>query len=74
LYFSLNVLTVVKSRRMGWAGCIARNTGIISAGEMLIGKRERYRFFRTRVEKEGNIKMNNWKLAVSLVWPAVRTC
>jgi len=64
---------VVKSRRMGWAGCIARNTGIIGAGEMLIGKRKRYRFFRTSVEKENNIKMKNWKLAVRLVWSAVRT-
>jgi len=54
--------------------CIARNTGIISAGEMLIGKRKRYRFFRAHVEKEGNIKMNNWKLAARLVWPAVRSC
>ena len=31
------------------------------------------RFFRTSLEKEDNIKMNNWKLAVRLVWPAVRT-
>jgi hypothetical protein len=29
--------------------------------------------FRTSVKKEDNIKMNDWKLGVKLVWPAVRT-
>jgi hypothetical protein len=59
---------------VGRAGCIARNAGIISAVEMLIGKQSLQGFFRTSVEKEDNIRMNNWKLAVRVVWPAVRTC
>jgi hypothetical protein len=47
LYFSLEIITVIKSRRMTWAGHVARMRVIINAYKMLAGNiKERKRPLR----------------------------
>jgi hypothetical protein len=38
LYVSLNIITVIKSRRTTWAGHVARMVGIMNAYKILVGK------------------------------------
>jgi len=55
LYASLNIIiTVIKSRRMRWAGIVARTGKIRNAYNILVGKPERKRPFR-RPRRYGKI-------------------
>jgi hypothetical protein len=40
MYDSPDIITVIKSRRMGWAGHVARMGAIINAYNILVGKSE----------------------------------
>ena len=58
LYASPNIIRVIKSRRMRWAGHIARMLEGRGAYRLLVGKPERTRSLgRPRHRREDNIKM-----------------
>jgi hypothetical protein len=58
LYFSLNIIRVIKSRRLRWAGYVARIKKEIVAYRVLMGKPEGRRpLRRLRRRWEDNIKM-----------------
>jgi hypothetical protein len=57
LYFSSNVVRVIKSRRMRWAGHVARMGEIKNARRILVGKSEGKRLLRRpRRRREDNIR------------------
>jgi hypothetical protein len=59
LYSQPNIIQVIKSRRMRWAGYVARLRVRISVYRVLVGKPEGKRVFgRTRRRWEDNIKMD----------------
>jgi hypothetical protein len=59
LYFLLNIVRVVKSRRMRWTGHVACMGEDRSVHRMLVGKPERKRTLgRPRLRWEDNIKMD----------------
>jgi len=59
LYCSPNILRVTKSRRMRWAGHVARMGGRRGVYRVLVGKPEGERpLGRPRCRWEGNIKMD----------------
>jgi len=59
LYCSPNIVRVMKSRRMSWAGHVARMGERRCVYRVLVGKRERKRpLGRPRRRWEDNIKMN----------------
>jgi hypothetical protein len=43
LYEELHIIRMIKSKRMGWAGHVARNRKIINAYTILVGTPERKR-------------------------------
>ena len=59
LYYSPNIVRVIKSRRMGWAGHVARMGEGRGVYGVLVGKVERRRpLGRPRRRWEDNIKMD----------------
>jgi hypothetical protein len=55
---SPDIIQVIKSRRMSWAGCVARKGEMRSAYNILVGKREEKRQLgRHRHRWEDNIIM-----------------
>jgi len=59
LYFSPNIVRVIKSRRMRWAGHVARVGERRGVYRVLVGKHEGKRpLGRPRRRWEGNIKMD----------------
>ena len=59
LYSSPNIVRLIKSRRMRWAGHVARMEGGIGVHKVLVGKPEGRRpLGRPRRRWEDNIKMN----------------
>jgi len=59
LYSSPNILRMIKSRRMGWAGHVARMGKRRDAHRDLAGKPEgQSKLGRTKSRWEGNIKMD----------------
>jgi len=59
LYTSQNIITVIKSIRMGWAGHVARMGEIRNVYKILVGKLERKRpLGRPRRRWEDNVRMN----------------
>ena len=59
LYYSPNVVRVIKSRRMGWAGHVARMGDRRGVYRVLVGKPEEKRpLGRPRSRLEDNIKMD----------------
>ena len=59
LYCSLNIVRVIKSRRMRWAGHVARMGKRMDVYRVLVRKREGKRpFARPRCRWEDNIKMD----------------
>ena len=59
LYFSQNMLEVIKSRRLKWAGHVVRKGKGRGAYRILVGKTKgRKRFGRTRRRWEDNIKVD----------------
>jgi hypothetical protein len=63
LYSSLNIIRVMKSRRLRWAGHVARMGERRGAYRALVGKPEGRRpLGRPRRKWEDNIKMVAWSL------------
>jgi len=59
LYFSSNIVRVIKSRRIRWAGHVARMGERRGIYRVLVGKPEgKWPFGRPRLRWEGNIKMD----------------
>jgi hypothetical protein len=59
LYFSPNIIRVIKSRRLRWAGHVARIGERKGAYRVFVGKSEKKRpLRRPRCRWEDNIKMN----------------
>src|SRR5215468_1396865 len=58
LYSSPNIIQVIKSRRMRWAGHVARMGEGRGAYRILVGRPEGRRPLRTRRRWEDNIKMD----------------
>jgi hypothetical protein len=59
LYASLNIISVSKSRRIKWAGNVARTAEIANAYHVSVGKSERKRLLeRPRRRREDNIRMD----------------
>jgi hypothetical protein len=78
LYFSPNILQVIKSRRMRWAGNVARIGERRGIYRVLVGKHEGKRpLGRPRRRWEDNIKMNlqKWDVGVwtGLSWLRIET-
>jgi hypothetical protein len=58
LYTTTNIIEVIKSRRMGWSGHVARMGEVINAYNVLTGKPEGKRpHGSSRRRWENNIKM-----------------
>ena len=77
LYSLLNIVRVIKSRRMRWAGHIARLGEMRGAYRVFVGKLERKRLLGTpRRRREDNIKMNlqevEWGAWTGLIWSRVQ--
>jgi hypothetical protein len=58
LYSSLSIITMIKSRRMRWAGHVARIGEKRNAYRILVGKPEGRPLGRHRCRREDNIKMD----------------
>jgi len=59
LHFSLNIIRVIGSRRVRWAGHVARKAERRSEYKVLVGKTEGRRLLRRRrCTWEGNIKLD----------------
>ena len=68
LYSSRNIVRVIKSRRMKWAGYVARMGEGIGVYRVLVGKPERMRpLGRPRRRWEDNIKMDLRKVGCGCV-------
>ena len=77
LYSLPNIVRVIKSRRMRWAGHIARLGEMRGAYRVFVGKLERKRLLGTpRRRREDNIKMNlqevEWGAWTGLIWSRVQ--
>jgi hypothetical protein len=69
LYFSPNILRVIKSRRMRWAGHVACTGEIRSACRVLVRKPEGKRTLgRSRRRWEDNIKMDIKEMERTVDW------
>ena len=69
LYSSLNVIWVIKSRRLIWAGHVARMGEKRGAYRVLVGKPERRRPpGRSRRRWEDNIKMDLREVGWGIEW------
>ena len=73
LYGSSNIVRVIKSRRLRWAGHVARVEEVGSAFKILTGKPTGKRpFGRSRLRWEDNIRMNHKEIDIStknwIVW------
>jgi hypothetical protein len=78
LYSSPNIIRVIKSRRMRWAGHIARMGEGRGAYRVLVGRSEGRRpLGRPRHRWEGNIKMDlqevGWGAWTGLIWLRIGT-
>ena len=78
LYSSPNIVWVSKSRRMRWAGHVARMGESRGLYRVLVGKPEGKRpLGRPRRKSEGNIKMDlqevGWGLWTGLIWLRIGT-
>ena len=76
LYASLNIVLVIKSRRMRWAGHIARMGERRGVYRVLLGKPEGKRTLgRPRSRREENIKMDLQEVGCGGVdWYRIGTC
>jgi hypothetical protein len=69
LYSLPNIVRVVKSRRMRWAGHVARMVGDKIVHRLLVGKPERKRpLGRPRCRWEDNIKMDLLEVGGGVSW------
>ena len=73
-----NIIRAIESRRVGWAGDVARMGGRRGACSVLVGKQEGKRpLGRPRRSWEGNIKMDlqkvGWGIWTGLIWVSVGT-
>jgi hypothetical protein len=73
LYSSLNIIRVIRSRRMRWAGYVARMGEGRGAYRILVGRPEGTRLLgRPRRRWEDNIKMDlqevGWGAWTGLIW------
>ena len=73
-----NIIRAIESRRVGWAGDVARMGGRRGACSVLVGKQEGKRpLGRPRRSWEGNIKMDLQKVGLGiwtgLIWVSVGT-
>jgi hypothetical protein len=67
LYPSPNIVRVIKSRRMRWAGHVARMGERRGVYRVLVGKPEKRRpLWRPRRRWEDNIKMDLWEVGCGL--------
>jgi hypothetical protein len=78
LYSSPNIIRVIKSRRMRWAGHVARMAETRGAYRILVGRPEGRRpLGRPRRRWEDNIKMNlrevGWEAWTGLSWLRIGT-
>jgi hypothetical protein len=78
LYSSPNIIRVIKSKRLRWAGHVARMGERRSAYRALVGKPERRRpLGRPRRRWENNIKMDlrevGWGAQTALIWLRIGT-
>ena len=73
LYSSPNIVRVIKSRRMRWAGHVARLEGGRAVHKVLVGKPEGRRTLgRPRRKWEDNIKMEG-VVRTGWIWLRIRT-
>ncbi|KDR13697.1 hypothetical protein L798_12343 [Zootermopsis nevadensis] len=69
LYSSPSIFMVIKSRRMRWAGHVARMDGTRRMHLVLVGKPEMKRLLgRPRRRWEDNIKQDLWGIGVEGNW------
>jgi hypothetical protein len=73
LYSSPNIIRVIKSRRLRWAGHVARTRVRRGAYRDLVGKPEERRpLGRPRLRREDNIKMDlrevGWVATTGSIW------
>ncbi|KDR24142.1 hypothetical protein L798_08970 [Zootermopsis nevadensis] len=69
LYSSPNIVRVIKSKRMSWAGHVARMDGTRGVHRVLVGKPEEKRpLGRPRRRWQDNIKWDLWEIGVEGVW------
>jgi hypothetical protein len=69
LYSSANIIRVIKSRRMRWAGHVARMGEKRGADRVLVGRREGRRSLgRPRRRWEDNIKMDLQEVGWGMEW------
>ena len=76
LYCSPNIVRVIKSRRMRWAGHVARVGEEREVYRVLVGKPEGRRpLGRPRRRWVGNIRMDLWGVGIwtGLGWPRIET-
>jgi hypothetical protein len=68
LYVSLNIIRAIKSRRMRWAGHVARMVETRNGHNILVGKREGKRpLGRPRCRWEDNIRMDLTEMRAEVV-------
>jgi hypothetical protein len=69
LYCSPSIVRVIKSRRMRWAGHVARMDGTRGVHRVLVGKPERKRpLGRPRRRWEDNVRRDLWEIGVEGNW------
>jgi hypothetical protein len=69
LYSSPNILLVIKSRRMGWAGNVGWMGEMRVVYRVVVGKPEERRpLERPRRRWEYNIRMHLWEVCVRTEW------
>ena len=76
LYCSSNIMRVIKSRRMRWAGHVARMGEERGVYRVLVGKPEGTRpMGRPRCRWVDNIRMDLWDVGIwtGLGWPRIET-
>jgi len=78
LYSSSNIIRVIKSRRMRWAGHVARVGYRRGAYSFFVGKREeKSPLGRSRPRWEDNIEMDlqevGWRRRTGLIWLRIGT-
>jgi hypothetical protein len=79
LHCSPSIIRMIKSRRMRWAGHVARMREKMNAYRILVGKPEgNGPLGRSRRRWEDNIKMNlremGWVVWTGLIWLRIGTC
>jgi hypothetical protein len=69
LYCSPSIVRAIKSRRMRWAGHVARMDGIRDVHRVLVGKPEGKRLLeRPRRRWEDNLRRDLWEIGVEGDW------